>query len=654
MLKYNATQMFIVAFDAAQLPSPSPSSDSNATNDLKERLLSILLYKVIKYNNVRAFNHLLKQCINGILPLSMDYKSKDKMVSYIFKHGNVDMFNAYRQMYNHHIMSTKRCGKSYLSHLMPAINTGNVHVSMLKMLHDEYDLLYNDNRGEGIIDLWMILLMHSIKSNQTDSVRYIMEHIASSPSAHQVHSSHLKRSLSRCSDSIGKNGNVDILDALCSHPKCLSVLFKKDYDIISLLNRAADHRHAELIKHIYSTYSQHIDRCPDVKPVIHSMFEDGETMSRLRVTPDAAILSDDLDATETLIDMICPMMNTMMWSFLSERMAMYLTKARHPSLRFNQLQLVELIRAMDMPGSSITEAIIHRFIDNCIIERSQYYSHADADGDDDNDHLDDIYCALRQATSVSPSLVQHICVAFKLKPRPDYKLSLNTEVLLLALKMANFDQLSIAFQLIDRDMIGILMSDECTKKSILKLAKKLISSGSLDVVTLILNKLPWIKLDPVICHWATSNYNTDVFHYVLRLFPKGELGVNIIFYNLSCRAYVKDTAHLIVPILNQMAKSWQLTISNETLQKSATNNAYHSLDYHFGTPMFNELSKSSTLHSILIHAYELGYTTIVKKCNAMINDIQSIKKRTHDEMDIFENVIGHLDEVQHVHNKKFD
>ncbi|GAM19129.1 hypothetical protein SAMD00019534_023040 [Acytostelium subglobosum LB1] len=637
MLKYNATQMFIDTFDALQ--SQSISSKVSLTSDLKKRFLSRLLLKTIKYNNAQAFNHLLKQqCTDGILPLFDNHNEhKARWTSYLIKHGNVELLTAYLVMHTHCKMST--------SYIMPAIDTGNVQfvrlllqhnmfqrrelydartpyqfkrlgvsIDMLKLLHEEFNILYKyDER----VMLWSRLLGQSIKSSKVDSVQYILKHMGYNAS---LEMSTLEFVLSQHRENIGMNGSIDLYDALCADTNCAKVLFQMHFGLEHILRMAAAHGHSDLIKHIYTSYCQHN---PEKRTYIHDMFEDGEAMSRLRMAPLVLILNDDLDVAESMIDQLCPAINLKLWSTMSERMAMHLTKARHHPLKFNQLHLIDIIDALSQPGSKITEEIIHRFIDNCSIETSQRYY-----GDD----IDDVRFALTKAPSVSPSFVQHLRHAFNLH----YPVTTDFEdgMMLRALEMADFDQLSIAFQLLDRPGIELMMSNDIRKKKIVVAASKLISHSSLDVVTLMLDNLPVFKLDPHICEWAVSNTNVDVIQYVLGLFHFDvEPSISIDIDNIINLAYIGNNAHIIIPALkhrfeHELGKTLP-RVHLATLNQAATKNAHHSLEYHFGSSEFQSMSESnrlSTLHSILNSAYDQGYFTIVKRCTTMIDEIQSINQ----------------------------
>ncbi|GAM24454.1 hypothetical protein SAMD00019534_076290 [Acytostelium subglobosum LB1] len=196
MLKYNATQWFIEEYDKVH---------NYPINDR-------LLIQTIKYNNVKAFNHLL----NMVLPSQDD---NNNMLRQVLKHGNVDMLNLFLGL------NAQRTASFSINDLMRAIDTGNVDfvrillrrgcvdrepsysynredykfkrshhgisVTMLKMLHEEFNRLYYSGYWfPGCIIISNDALEHCTRCNLDESVRYIANMPYLSLSSQSVNSSY--------------------------------------------------------------------------------------------------------------------------------------------------------------------------------------------------------------------------------------------------------------------------------------------------------------------------------------------------------------------------------------------------------------------------------------------------------------------------------
>ncbi|GAM26862.1 hypothetical protein SAMD00019534_100370 [Acytostelium subglobosum LB1] len=591
-LKFNATEWFIKAFD-----SFTPKC---------HQLTSRLLFKSFKYNNIRAFNHILDNTNTDL-----DDDITPSQLTNILKHGNVQMFERYISMH-----SARSFQINSINHLMFAINSGNVNfvrlllqhkcyhndpdmyfeedvdpqefkrsginVDMLTMLHKEYGLLY-------LHDLWALALKQSTHLNVTDSVRYIIEHLPSDLTI-------------LCSAHIGLL--VEFI-AKPSHFAIFKVFFRVQQfakTIITnnlLVHMAADNGHDELFKFL-----------DDNGPLPTSLMKYVDRVNgfKVKITPLAAIRTGDLDLTEAMIAQV-DHIDLYTWTHMSTSMATLLSNRRHnPPKLFNLHSLCEMIECFGLqPDHPITERMVLNFIDNC----------------DPAEEMGNISRAFDLAARHSVKILQHIIVTFKIH-------NINEQMFMSVIQNDNYDVLSHIIQSTPKDQLEELSQIYDVDTAI----NELISRAPLSVVSMMLDNLSSIRENNTTCLWALVNPSLEVFQHVIKLFPIDQ--IMELTGDIMSHASDKDKPE-VLRIMAQLLKDNGRTIPLPTLdwlETLALLNRYNVLEYYFGTSQFNSLPKIHrlrTLNSMIYHSLLNGNIRILNHCSSLIQDIQNNKKRSHDE-----------------------
>ncbi|GAM19126.1 hypothetical protein SAMD00019534_023010 [Acytostelium subglobosum LB1] len=628
MLKYNATQWFIKAFDSVYTDTIGHAHDSLALSDI--------LFESISCNNIQAFQHILKHT-NGIVPFNVQPNNVDKLLD-LLNHGNVDMLKALLLMNAHRSLPTDS------SQLARAIDSGNVgfvrlmlqhhcferhqvehlldggeeededdeeedpntfsrhgvSVEMLKMLHEEFDRLYSDT------DLLKMLLEHSIRCNIPESVQYIIENIP--PKANTFA---LKKSCAGYIKYLGKHGNVNIFNTLCSKSWMVSELLKPNR-LSTLIVDAANNGHVDFIRCIYNSGHKPIDA--NNKTLIHSFFDDVPgTLTKFRVTPLVSIRNNDLELANRLITQVRDI-DVELWMNMSESMIALITNQRAPPLRFFRSSITHMLDAFKSEQSNITEEHIHKFIDNTqFVEAENEY----------NGGTREKYTALTVAASISPSIMRHIQQSFKLE-------QFSQSVLLSALDSKNMDTLAIILE-------------QTPVSHIDWVGWRTITLAPLTFVKMVLENTPSLREYYRVIDWAFKN-SLEVFHYVIELLPsKNQYFVDNMI-SLINQAYTRNMPSTL-PTLYQRCRDNSIPIPKVplgTLQTCSIQNCYKSLEYYFESTEFNSMTNSiklSTLYNINHLAYIYGNIHIIRLCNSKIKHIRSKMHIVHVDDAVVDRVI---------------
>ncbi|GAM28189.1 hypothetical protein SAMD00019534_113650 [Acytostelium subglobosum LB1] len=183
MLRYNATQYFIEEYD--RVASTYPPND-------------ILLEKAITFNNVRVFDHLLRNTNMSLPTEHSDDKLYNSMITSLIRNGSVHMLQTYLDI-------TAHCKLSPITHdhILMAINHNNEQFVQLLLQYaiiendddqdDDHDDKYLTLPGVNISMLhllnninnnilqqeyiWKEITLHSVRNNMLESVQYLLDHI---------------------------------------------------------------------------------------------------------------------------------------------------------------------------------------------------------------------------------------------------------------------------------------------------------------------------------------------------------------------------------------------------------------------------------------------------------------------------------------------
>ncbi|GAM22254.1 hypothetical protein SAMD00019534_054290 [Acytostelium subglobosum LB1] len=544
----------------------------------------------------------------------------------IIKNGNVELFKTYLSL-----NGTSRSLSSALVHFVPAIDTGNVDfvrlllkhnfcrtegsdggaftrpgsisVDMLKMLHEEFDMLYVDVLYPNIM---YMILFHCVRSNTPDSVQYFVEHLPT------VNRFSLKLALRKAVKLVGKHGNVEIFKSLCNTYIGAGPLIGKDH-VHKLLKDSLDHGHTDLIKHIYSL-TMGDDKTKDmIIGYFDGLTKAGKTIpdsAKLRVTPSATIHKEDFDMIESLLPQVVTIDDDT-WRRMSPRMATFITHPRHKQLPlFSQSNLEYLLDSIAHPECQIIEEIVLRFIDNF-----------------PNSTSNAIVLFGRQQ-QLTTAMDFSSLVAQKL--HKTFNLPFDQHCLVKALDSRNHNMLSFIFDRTPADHLVQWSSDTDVKDAL----KQLILTSSLDIVVLVLDKLPSAITSKQVLGHALANSSLGVAQHVINMYTMSDIENNA--HQMSLMACMHDNQSGL-DILVQYFKDAGKTLPLFTLHhlETASNyNCYHILENHFGSPEFNSLPKIQRLRILNIIMYRSlsrGHTRIIRHCQSLINLIQSNKKRDRDD-----------------------
>ncbi|GAM26857.1 hypothetical protein SAMD00019534_100320 [Acytostelium subglobosum LB1] len=599
MLQYNATQMFIETFD-------SVANNNNNNNNYPHN--NKLLSSAVRYNNRKVFEHLLKH--PNIRP---DFES----LAELFRRDNFDLLQQYLTPFTQ--QSIHECLS--VSGLIKAVVTGNeslvrlllqhmtidmhsnglidpfkfirgrgISVAMLKVLHEEFGCLYS------LKTLKSEALRHSVKYNQMDSVQYILENHPSWVIEDPLISSYL----CQCA----KQGNIEMFQLLMRSVRITRYLRN---DINHVVKVAWDHGHVEFIKYIFEKYIGNTIITKNSEHYVRACFETPPNPSsmdpaKLRVTLLAAIRHDDLVSVEANVNMVVEL-DAKTCRKMSKEMANAISCNRATQMRFSGLSIFNMVKAMAQPESNITADIVSQFIVNCRHKVPTYLNEA-------------MILAAGHSAQVMQLLHTQLNIAY------------SPQCFRHAIKRCCRETLCLLFPQTE------IMKDDAVKT----MACELLQCGSLDDVTFLLNHMDYIRQDPSILDDAMCNDHWDVVEYVVKLYTREQLeGVPI--QSAVDQALIQDRPDFIqslqqLSIFEHLDTKIMVRPSLENLTQLAKYNAYHSLEYHFNSPLFNGMSVSHrlrTIHSILNKGYKCGATRVIKLCtdqiDALVNQHQQQQRQ---------------------------
>ncbi|GAM26928.1 hypothetical protein SAMD00019534_101030 [Acytostelium subglobosum LB1] len=341
MLTYNATQMFIEAFDSVAEDYPQ-----------NENLWS----NTITFNNITLFRHLRK---HPRMTMVMDITA---LTSYL-------KWNCHIEMLQHFFDNTfdRMLPSTAVSCLPLAVDTGNEHIMrlflqhfklddkaincspvvkfkrrgvgvvVLKVLHEEFNSLF------GLTELWHRALMHSIKCNMMDSVQYILDNMPwPEPSQPDVA---LNILIGKCLGRCAKAGNMLMFQLLNKWPFVANFIEKNSItDIITIAN---DHGHQSIVEYLRQQQQhQHLDLA-----------------GPFCITPLSVIRNNDLELVQSHpIDLPPIKLSIKMFQRMSKPMAEYVLSP-HSKIRLpHGIAVLNMSMAAGELGSNITANMVAQYI----------------------------------------------------------------------------------------------------------------------------------------------------------------------------------------------------------------------------------------------------------------------------------------------------
>ncbi|GAM26965.1 hypothetical protein SAMD00019534_101400 [Acytostelium subglobosum LB1] len=554
------------------------------------------MYDLCKYGNVHMLQHyLMTLAVPGQtlyllndeydlvshLPMAID-TGNEHFVRLLLQHINMDNI----ERANFPLTEVK-------------FNRPGISVAMLKVLNEEFGCLFH------IIRLWQAALIHSTSCNMVQSVQYMLDNMGVGMSM-QLYDDDEKDVIVICLLHCAKDGNVNMFHMLVQ-----SNIGAKYLDNLWLINighiveEALDHGHEAFIKYLHQHYHGKGKIKPKVEQQILNCFESPEDIpaSRLRVTPMRAILSNDHASLRSLISQ-----NNRTAVCLDEDVCLAMSKpvatllGGHSEWSFTGKSLLNMIKAAARPGScNITVDLVCQYIDKW-------------------NGVDLPYYCITEAAKYSARIMQHILARFHH--------SLDIHCLENALKMNCRETMEYFFNNIGE--IGL------KNYHVESAAIKFVSKASLDNVIFMLDRMDMVKRDFKICTQAIKNPRLKVFEYSFNLFtmeqvqhmPHGNA-----LDKLVHEAYVKDRPDIVQcihqRIMGQVPMMGPIVPTLTHLLMMAENNAYHSLEYHFNSSTFNNMSithRLRTLHSIIQYRHIGGATRVIKLCIDHIKPITQLNE----------------------------
>ncbi|GAM21760.1 hypothetical protein SAMD00019534_049350 [Acytostelium subglobosum LB1] len=638
MLKYNATQWFLEAF--TRIPDPKPLS-----------LVSRLLFNAFKYNNTIVAKYLM-------IGTSTSYTKLDA-ISSIIQHGNTELFCI---LFNVSGSATAFILPATL--LLPCINTGNVDfvrlllkhncfdnlqenvvnqetleltsprcitVDMLKMLHEEYNILYPSKNNV----VWSEALEYSIRHNLPDCVKYIISNMPEFVD---------KRYLEGLLGFIVKhtnNGNVEIFESLCGTVLGPRPLLNHLY-LLPFTQTSIHRGHFNIIKHLY-TLLQH----PSVRdintsqsmtliceylgvpvPSPNSSSNSNDVVATL--TKGAikngveAILAEDFDLTVALLNEV-EIIDADVWHKMSIKMGMFITEPSHKDLSpFNIVSLDGLLESFSMPGCTLTQDIILRFIDNC--PSTLYVGQHHSDDEEDINDNDEGIESLKLAAAISQVVVRRM--------HSHFNIEFTTDSLRDALISSDKETLSMIFDQVDEDALERWSSQI---PDVLSALHQLLATGTLEMITYVLCEMKDIQYDGDVIISTLASRHLEVVKFVFGMLSFEEIQANIelIITQIYCMDNIDALAWF-----GELFNGAGQTLPKATLRNllmATSGNAYRLLELYFQSPDFNNMSKvlrHRTINAIMYSAQSIGNTRIINHCQSLIKLIQSNRKRDRDQHDV--------------------
>ncbi|GAM19406.1 hypothetical protein SAMD00019534_025810 [Acytostelium subglobosum LB1] len=588
MLRFNATQMFIKAFD-------SVASDYPVDN-------ITLLTLAIDYNNATVFNHLINR---QLIRIKLDWR--------LFLHGNIDLLRSYLAATGH-----RGLPNHMVANLPFAVDSGNVErgvrVEMLRVLHELHCLFE-------LVGIWEPALQRSAKSNMMDSVQYILDN--KPPPLSLSHTL-----LGVCLQQCAKHGNVDMFQAFIRTSDGNEYLNNRD--ITPIIRKAATRGQQSFIKYLLKHHvgKDHITK--DCETQIHILCQMPTTtgisihmamgsfdMVQLHSEQLAGyIRNDDIEAVDVLLSSsdITVNLTLKMCQMMSKSMAtLIFSRQRTNKLRFGSKTLGNIVSAGALPGSNITVKLILDTIDTRLYVE------------------DNLRHVMESASCYSAALMQRLHSIHSV----DYH---NSDCLAKALENRCHEAMSLIFK---RQCIGEkIFYDHREART---QAFCIVSKAPLSEVTFILEHMSNIRRNVEVCAWAASNPHPDVLEHVIGLFTgeqlsDGELVARILNEALTSNSIENVRIlqrHFEQPQLHQTEPLVKPKLS--VLHSMARQNCYLTLEHYLSSTTFTSqpsLHQLRTLHSILNVGYEHSTHRVIKLCSDLIQSLTLNQSLTESTMNV--------------------
>ncbi|GAM26434.1 hypothetical protein SAMD00019534_096090 [Acytostelium subglobosum LB1] len=527
----------------------------------------------------------------------------------ICKHGNVYMLQQYLAWTMHRPLSC-----SNLVYLIKAIDAGNeqfvrlmlkehnkrtwtyvtacdfkrpgISVGMLKLLHEEYDILFNVEVG-----LWSKALIYSTKCNIMESVQYILANI--STAWRESHADEVEQTIINCMVQCVNDDNIPMLQCLIDMEP---TTFQQHCEYIN--HRAIQFGHESIVRHLLTLQ-------PNNNKILLEL-PSGPCRKRFAETRlRNAILMDDVDEADSIITLMTFELGPDLCQSMSVAMAKRLFSPRQRiRLIMSGGTLSNMLNAIGKRGSSITVDIINMIIDNCnLISPSG------------------IQNLLLWTSGKSASLMQKIHNRFNIP--------YNLDCLAMALNHGCLETLAILFEHME-----VPVTDIEPPLGIKSGLEVFIKAASLDNVIMVLDKLPSIKVDQTMCHHSLFNPSIDVFVYI---FNKLELSTTLLT-ELVKMSYNLDNLQVLRYLHQHVPASMMATClepSQNTLTTAGYDNCHHVLKYYFEeSTTFNNMSiplRLRQLHSLLGFVQHLGATRLISLCTELINKLIELDTRLYHQ-----------------------
>ncbi|GAM19304.1 hypothetical protein SAMD00019534_024790 [Acytostelium subglobosum LB1] len=594
MLKYHATQMFIKTFDSV--------ADEYPIDAVKE-----LVKFSANYNNATVYKHLINRTKIDTACIWCDM---------VFFFGNVDILQTYLDATGHrpfpsHIVQhlplvadsgSVEFARLLLQHTAISYDSGQivcsndferrgVRVDMLRLFHEEFHILFVHT------ELWRVALLHSAKCNMLDSVQYILDNMPPTESE--------SWDLDTCLKHCAKSGNAAMFQSLIKSNEGTKYLNNRD--IRDLIDIAADRGHESFIKYLLQHHvgNGHINK--NSEDLIRNLLEMPSSscestdinLAKLRITPMAAIRNDDIVTVESYSDhqfklgyKVCREMSESMAKFISSPRT---TKKLH----FGDFSVLNMIKAVGIPGSNITQDIICQFIVNCNIKTNRHIGES-------------MVLASRFSTEVMQLLNTHLKINY-------------SECIMKVIKSRSLETIAFIFEHTKQKDL------KSCKGGITRTTFKFVSKASLSEVTFLLGHVGFLTNGDVeLCEWAALNPHVDVFEHVINQYTLEHL-TNKVIDKIIDQALLSDRVDNVRMLQQRFELDPAKPLVKPTLDmldSMVKANCYLTLDHYFNSTTFTRIPRTHQLRILhIIHdkSYQNATHRVIKVC------IDHIKSLTHEQ-----------------------
>ncbi|GAM26932.1 hypothetical protein SAMD00019534_101070 [Acytostelium subglobosum LB1] len=439
-----------------------------------------------------------------------------------------------------------------------------VSVGILRVLHEEFNCLFRFKI------LWQKALTHSVKCNMIDSVQYIIDNMPwpePYPSAYD-------QLMYTCLDRCAKACNIDMLQLLY---KSHSIgQFIKDSKL-RLITHAIDYGHQSFVDHLTQIVGL-------------------GTKSIFYITPMSAIRNDDIVGAESLQGMqkYDVSVSERLFRRMSRAMAEYLVSPQS-KIRLDSNSLINMSEAVGKPGSHITADLVIQFIANHTSPNDTFMEEV-----------------MLSAAGYSAEVLRHIVLRF-----PFY---FENEHLIKALDHGCQETIVYIIQTMK------LNPNADDKYKLEKSALRYLSAGSLEIITIMLDRIKFVRTNTHIFLYAMMNEDPKVFEHVINLCTLDQLDNSILelIINQSFQCNKPNNLKLLQDRFGH-EHIQPIIPSLKLLHHMAELNAYHSLEHHFNTSStFTNMPITHRLriiYSTMNAGYKHGMTRVIKLCADLIKSI---------------------------------